>query len=118
MSMGQPGPIHLKGVEVASDEIEVIANPAPVVPPKTIPFTVSAPTGSQHIGEAVEVVPTTGEPSKSKKRKRKSKHRSKSKSSTMSSKRSSRRSECQAAIEAAEEEENTKHLKDLVAWWK
>ncbi|KAK4412920.1 hypothetical protein Salat_2939200 [Sesamum alatum] len=42
----------------------------------------------------------------------------KDKSSSKSSKRSSKRAERRAAKDAAEEEENTKHFKDLVTWWK
>ncbi|KAK4423285.1 hypothetical protein Salat_1911300 [Sesamum alatum] len=71
---------------------------------------------SQDASGEVEVALVAGEPSKSKKRKRKHKHRGKS--SSKSSKRSSKQSEHCAAKEAVEEEENTKYVKELVAWWK
>ncbi|KAK4415540.1 hypothetical protein Salat_2661400 [Sesamum alatum] len=107
-------------VEVSRGEAQITANPTAVAPSSSIPVTGAAPTSSKDVGEVVEVAHAVGEPSKSKKHKRKSKHcsHSKSKNFSKSGKRSSRRSERRAAKKAAKEEENTKHLKDLVAWWK
>ncbi|KAK4438610.1 hypothetical protein Salat_0195500 [Sesamum alatum] len=75
------------------------------------------PPGSKDASAELEVALAAGEPSKSKKHKWKT-STGKSKSSSKSNKRSSKQSERHVAKEAAEEEENTKHLKELVAWWK
>ncbi|KAK4435058.1 hypothetical protein Salat_0669100 [Sesamum alatum] len=63
---------------------------------------------------SLEVAADVG-PSKKRRRKHK-KHRSNG--SSKSSKRSQSRSELRAAKDAAEEKENTKHLKEMVVWWK
>ncbi|KAK4438656.1 hypothetical protein Salat_0200100 [Sesamum alatum] len=98
-------------IEVASDDARTASNPVEVIPLGSIHATKVISTGSKDASGEVEVAPTAGEPSKSKKRKRQHKHRSKIETSSKSNKRSSKRSERCAAKEAAEEEENTKHLK-------
>ncbi|KAK4428912.1 hypothetical protein Salat_1191100 [Sesamum alatum] len=70
--------------------------------------------GSREV-EVVEVAEVAEGPSKKHRRKNK-KHRSKS--SSKSSKRSKSRSERRAAKDATKEGENTKHLKEMVVWWK
>ncbi|KAK4428778.1 hypothetical protein Salat_1177700 [Sesamum alatum] len=104
-------------IEVAGGNAQVTTDPAEIVPGSPV---VEVGASTPAVGTVVEVASDAGEPSKFKKRKRKSTHRnkSKSKSSSKSSKRSSKISKCRVAKEAAEEEENTRHFKDLVAWWK
>ncbi|KAK4421591.1 hypothetical protein Salat_2109700 [Sesamum alatum] len=101
-------------IEVARGNARIASNPVEVIPHGFIPSTEVIPSSSKDASAVVEVAPAAGEPSKSKKRKRKDKNRSKNKSSSKSSKRSSKQSERRAAKEAAQEEENTKHLKELV----
>ncbi|KAK4419179.1 hypothetical protein Salat_2330700 [Sesamum alatum] len=97
-------------------------------PPSSSPTVVAAdggPVVAALLAEGVEVAASAEEvvvevaanagPSKKRKRKHK-KHRSKG--SSKSSKRSRLRPERQAAMDAAEEKENTKHLKEMVVWWK
>ncbi|KAK4417158.1 hypothetical protein Salat_2541400 [Sesamum alatum] len=81
---------------IAGDSVEVAINAEEIV-----------------VEVATEVTADAG-PSKKRRRKHK-KHRSKG--SSKSSKHS-QRSERQAAKDATEEKENTKHLKEMVVWWK
>ncbi|KAK4415930.1 hypothetical protein Salat_2700400 [Sesamum alatum] len=97
-------------IEFASGDTNMVANLVEETPLGLDPAVKAIPAGSKDMDGEVALV--TGEPSKSKKRKRKHKNPSK-----ISSK-SSKRPECRAAKEAAEEEENTKHLKELGVWWK
>ncbi|KAK4425068.1 hypothetical protein Salat_1700400 [Sesamum alatum] len=92
------------------------AEPSAILTPGALRAIEVASSGSKEAGG--EIARVEGEPSKSKKRKRKDKRRSKEKSSSKSSKWSSKRAERRAAKDAAEEEENTRHFKDQVTWWK
>ncbi|KAK4423217.1 hypothetical protein Salat_1904500 [Sesamum alatum] len=101
-------------VEVASGYTNVVANPTDDAPLESDPAVETFPSGSKDMGGEVAV--TVAKPSKSKKRKQKHKHHSKR--SSKLNKQSSKYSECRAVKEATKEEDNTKHLKELVVWWK
>ncbi|KAK4428383.1 hypothetical protein Salat_1137900 [Sesamum alatum] len=105
-------------VEVVPGDAHVTPGPIAIIPPGARAAIEIASSGSKSTGGEVEAARVTVELSRAKKRKHKGKHASKGKSSCMSSKRSSKRAERRAAKDAAEEEENTRHFKDQVSWWK